>query len=307
MRMARVIAPSTTAVEHRRGAPRSVLVVQGAVDHRLLLLPSLCVLAACGAPPAAESGSTLVPPEPSAGCRPGTLSAAVGERHEVAGRSYLFDAPAAPADRPLPVVLAFHGFRSDASDLRAGIGFAQLAGNQGIAVVYPEGHDGVELLGMTGVGWDLRPDQTTDRDFVRTVLDRLDAERCIDRRRIYATGMSNGGFLANLLGCQLSDRLAAVAPVAGALDLGSCTPARPIPILLLYGSADTVVSPELVERGVAWWAKRNGCTASAPSEGCTRWTGCTADVVACEGSQPHRWPRDATDRIWQFFSAHVRP
>jgi polyhydroxybutyrate depolymerase len=285
----------------RRG-PRRV------VWSRCVLLGALLAFA-CGGSPPAEDPAPAAPraAEPSAGCRPGTSPAAAGERRQLAGRTVLLDAPAAASDRPAPLVLALHGFRSSPEDMRDGTGLAELARTDGVVVVYPQGHDGVELLGTSGVGWDMRPSETTDRDFVRDLLDQLERERCIDRRRIYVTGMSNGGFLASLLGCQLADRLAAVAPVAGALDLGTCAPARRVPILLLYGTADTVVPPDLIRGGIAWWTRQNACGASAPGEGCTRWSGCAADVVACEGPQAHRWPADATGRIWQFFSTHVRP
>src|SRR5262245_208130 len=239
----------------------------------------------------------------SAGCHAGSLPAANGERHELDGRWYLLDAPAAPADRPLPLVLAFHGFRSDPENLRAGSGFV---GAPDLIVAYPAGHDGVRLLGTVGVGWDLRPDQTTDRDFVRRLLDHLERSRCVDRRRIYATGMSNGGFVASLLGCQLADRLAAVAAVAGGHGLGNCLPSRPVPILFLYGSADAVVPPGLVRQGVDWWVRRNACDAGRPDGDCTRWAGCAAAVMACEGPQGHRWPAAGTQRILEFFRQHAR-
>jgi len=271
-----------------------------------LLLIGLLALA-CGGSPPADHAPAPSADAPGPGCRPGVSPGAAGEQGEVAGRPYLIDAPAGPSDRPRPLVLAFHGFRSDPDDMRAGSGLPELTGAEGVVVAYPQGHDGVELLGTTGVGWDMRPEQTTDRDFVRALIDRLETERCIDRRRVYATGLSNGGFLANLLGCQLADRLAAVAPVAGALDLGDCRPARPMPILLIYGSADTVVPPDLIRRGVAWWVGRNTCGAPAASEGCSHWSGCDADVVACEGPQAHRWPPDAAARVWKFFAAHALP
>jgi polyhydroxybutyrate depolymerase len=263
-------------------------------------------LAACSAGPPPAGDAASAPPLPSPGCRPGMVPAAVGEHGEVDGRSYLLDAPAGPADRPLPLVLAFHGFRSDPEDLRAGAGFLGAAGD-GLVVAYPAGHDGVRLLGTVGLGWDLRAGQTTDRDFVRRLIDHLEATRCLDRRRIYATGMSNGGFLASLLGCQLADRLAAVAPVAGGHALGGCEPARPVPVLFLYGAADTIVPPRIVREGVEWWVGRNGCDAGRADGGCTRWTGCTATVAACQGPQGHRWPADAAVRIRAFFREHALP
>ena len=262
----------------------------------LLLLACLLAAHARGAEPVS-----------SRGCRAGALAAAASARLEVEGRTVLLDAPAGPADRPLPLVVAFHGFRSAPDELRAGTNFAHLSRSEQIVVAYPAGRDDVALLGTRGRGWDLRADQTTDRDFVRKLLDRLEAERCIDRRRVYATGFSNGGFAASLLACQLADRLAAVAAVSGAMDLGTCAPARPVPILFLYGSSDRVVPPDLVREGVDWWVARNRCGGSAPADGCTRWTGCAADVAACEGTQPHRWPADASERIWRFFADHPKP
>ena len=150
----------------------------------------------------------------------------------------------------------------------------------------------------------MRAGETQDVDFVRALLDRLEAERCVDRRRVFATGMSNGGFFANLLGCALAARIAAIAPVAGALDLGACVPARPVPVLLLYGRADRVVSAALIVAARGWWARANGCGTATTDGGCEHYTGCSADVVYCEGPEAHRWPAGATERIWRFFEAH---
>src|SRR5262249_19948339 len=142
---------------------------------------------------------------------------------------------------------------------------------------------------------------------VRSLLDAVERERCVDRRRVFATGMSNGGFFTNLLGCVLADRLAAIAPVAGAIPLGRCTAARPVPVLLIQGSADTVVSPAMVRAARDWWTGVDGCGAAEERDGCARYRGCTADVLYCEGPQGHVWPSDATERIWRFFQAHPRP
>jgi poly(3-hydroxybutyrate) depolymerase len=261
---------------------------------RLVLSALLVVCAATGCASGASS-------EPSRGCRSGSLPPAEAERRDVAGRDVLIDAPGGPADRALPLIVALHGFRSSPDDLRAGTRLGELARSGKAVVAYPTGHDDVVLLGTRGRGWDLRPEQTTDRDFITALLDRLEADRCIDRRRIYVTGFSNGGFAASLLGCQLARRLAAVASVAGALDLGDCKPERPVPILFLYGTSDRVVPVDIVRGGIDWWVTRNRCRASDVRAGCTRWAECAAAVVACEGPQEHRWPADATDTIWRFF------
>ena len=269
--------------------------------------------AACGRglPPSEAERAALavakeVAPAPSAGCSGRRLGTVRGVRRTLAAggeeRGYLLDAPAAGG--PVPVVLAFHGFRASARGLRWWTGWGQLARRDGFIAVHPEGHDGVALLGTTGRGWDMRPAETRDVDFVRALLDRLERERCVDRRRIFATGMSNGGFFANLLGCALAERLAAIAPVAGALDLGSCVPARPMPVLLLYGRADRVVPAALIAAARAWWVRADHCATAAADGDCEHYTGCAADLVYCEGPQAHRWPVDATERIWRFFQAH---
>jgi polyhydroxybutyrate depolymerase len=248
--------------------------------------------------------------EPSAGCHAGELSALDGARRRITvdgeERSYLEDAPAVPADRPLPVVLSFHGFRGSAWAHRGGTGWGTVARQEGFIALGPEGHEGVELLGATGRGWDIRPTEIRDAAFVRALLDAVERERCVDRRRVFATGMSNGGFFTNLLGCVLADRLAAIAPVAGAIPLSRCTPLRPLPVLMIQGSADNVVSPDMVRAARDWWTGVDGCGASEDRDGCTRYRGCAADVVYCEGPQGHVWPTDATARIWRFFQAHPR-
>jgi len=258
---------------------------------------------------AALASAARVAPAPSRGCTGGRPAARAGRRHVLVGgedRRYIVDAPVAPPDRPLPVVLSFHGFRGSARGQRWWTGWGALARREGLIAVHPEGHPGVELLNTTGRGWDIRPGDRRDVTFVGAILDALEEERCVDRRRVFATGMSNGGFFANLLGCELADRIAAVAPVAGALPLGNCAPARPVPVLLIHGRADKVVAPAMVRGARDWWVRADSCGDRIEHDGCERFTGCAADVVYCEGAQAHRWPGDATARIWRFFQAHPR-
>src|SRR5205814_3358644 len=82
----------------------------------------------------------------------------------------------------------------------------------------------------------------TDLQFVRNLLDELDRTLCVDDRRIYATGYSNGAFLSSAIACVLADRVAAIAPVAGVLSLPGCAPSRPIPVIAFHGTADPIVT-----------------------------------------------------------------
>ncbi len=264
-----------------------------------------------GSPSASRSDTNGAPPDASAGCARPSLPAVRGERrHITAGseqRGYLFDAPASEGAAPRPIIFAFHGFRADAAGLRVGTGLAALAEREGVILVTPEGHEGVHLLGTVGRGWDLGADETRDVAVVRALLDALERERCVDRRRVYATGMSNGGFFASLLACRLADRVAAIAPVAGTMPLADCAPARPVPVLLTFGRADDVVPPTLMRAGRDWWAKVDRCDTAHDHDGCMEYEHCAAELVACEGPQAHSWPPGTTERIWRFFAAHPHP
>jgi poly(3-hydroxybutyrate) depolymerase len=262
-------------------------------------------------PAPAPQAPAASPVAASAGCRQGVeLNALRGIRREIRVgeevRSYLLDVPRGPADTPRPVLLAFHGFRAAPGRLRRWTGLARQAHRTGMIAAFPEGHDGVELLGGSGRGWDMEPGETRDLAFVTALLDTLEQDWCVDRQRIYVTGMSNGGFFANLLGCVLADRLAAVAAVAGAKPLPSCTGGDAIPMLLIHGAKDKVVDPALARSARDWWMQRNGCSGSRQEQHCMHAEGCRADVSYCEATQGHWWPRPATRRIIAFFERHAR-
>ncbi|MCC6848872.1 MAG: hypothetical protein IT294_10260 [Deltaproteobacteria bacterium] len=283
----------------------------------LALALAAAVVAACRPSTAPEAGGpgspTPAAPGAAAGCRVGTAPALVGAAREVTvggeRRRYLVDAAEGPGDEPRPVVLVFHGFRHSAAGLRAGAGFVAGAAHGDYIAVHADGRDDVRLLGGVGRGWDVAPGDRRDTAFVAELLDALAAERCVDRRRVYATGFSNGGFFANLLACTLGGRIAAAAPVAGARPLDECAPAGPVPMLFFHGAADRVVPPRLTTGAAAWWRRANGCDEGAEgpaAAGCRAAAGCAADVVVCTGAQGHTWPSDATARILEFFRAHAR-
>jgi polyhydroxybutyrate depolymerase len=273
---------------------------------------ALLFASACSSTPSGTTpGDTATAAEPSSGCA-GSGSPALHNSRvtlEVAGgaREYLIDAPASEADQPRPLILAFHGFSSNAEDQCGGTGLRALGEREHTIVVCPEGRPDARLLNTVGRGWDINPGETRDVDFVTALLDHLERERCVDRRRIYVTGMSNGGLFSSLLGCRLAERLAAIAPVAGVMPLQACAPARPVAALLMFGRADRIVPTALTHAGRDWWLRIDGCGAAQEVDGCTSYAGCRADVVVCEGPQKHRWPEDATERIWRFFTAHLRP
>ncbi|WP_433492900.1 alpha/beta hydrolase family esterase [Nocardia grenadensis] len=91
--------------------------------------------------------------------------------------------------------------------------------------------------------WDFGPG-LADIGYLADLLTEVESTLCVDTRRIYATGLSMGGFTTSSLGCQLADRLAAITPVAELTEFDWCTPARPVPVITLHGTADPIVAYE---------------------------------------------------------------
>jgi polyhydroxybutyrate depolymerase len=156
-------------------------------------------------------------------------------------------------------------------------------------------------------------------------MDRVIALACVDPKRVYATGLSNGGGFAARAGCELADRFAAVVPVAGGYRaLERCPAGRRTSLLEIHGTGDTVVpyrgrGPRRegdVRRFVAQWARRDGCSPrpqiTRPSAGVqrVRYRGC-APGLAVEHlrieDEPHGWPADTSEIVWRFFEGRRQP
>jgi polyhydroxybutyrate depolymerase len=136
-------------------------------------------------------------------------------------RSYFLHLPPRDdADKPLPLVLAFHGAGTNAPIMAFASGLSAKADKEGFAVVYPNGTGEGDLLlvwnsgGFRGANARGRPD---DVAFVEAVRDDLASIAAVDPKRVYATGMSNGGMMCYRLAAELADRIAAIAPVAGTM------------------------------------------------------------------------------------------
>ncbi|MGZ4203052.1 MAG: extracellular catalytic domain type 1 short-chain-length polyhydroxyalkanoate depolymerase [Thermoleophilaceae bacterium] len=140
--------------------------------------------------------------------------------------------------QPLPLVLAFHGAGGTGSFMAAYSGLQKLSDSQGFLAVFPS-------AARPHRRWVLAEEDAggpADLQFVEQLLDRTEALACVDAARIYATGVSNGGGMAARMGCELSSRLAAIAPVAGGYStLDSCRPEHQLSVLEIHGTADTVV------------------------------------------------------------------
>ena len=87
-----------------------------------------------------------------------------------------------------------------------------------------------------------RPAPADDIEFLNQMLDQMANKFSVDSTRIYATGLSEGGFMAMKVGCAMADRIAAIAPVGAAMPKTMvCLPSRPIPVVMVNGTSDPVV------------------------------------------------------------------
>lgn len=189
--------------------------------------------------------------------------------------------PSYKPGQPVPLVLIFHGGgRGSGRGIARRTGFNRLADQHGFIAVYPDGYrsnwnDGRGTTDAERAGID-------DISFVRQMLRDLQDRFTIDRRRIYAAGISNGGMFVNRLGCELADRLAAIAFVVGPMPAPvalRCEPQRPLSVLGIFGTEDPLIpwrggevrggdrGPILgVEETINLWVRKNGCGARGETE-----------------------------------------
>ncbi len=224
-----------------------------------------------GSPAAAVTPSGAVP---SAGCGVSTAGPDTEVHHDIVvdglARWYLRTTPSAhDGTTPVPLVVDFHGLAEGAQIHTMMSEFSPVAEREGFAVVFPQGR-------FSPVRWDAdaTADPNLDLDFVSAMYDEITSDLCIDLSRVYASGLSYGAFFTSLVACKMSDRFAAVAPVAGILADSPCTPSRPVPVITFHGTADPIL-PFNLDAGpvdlngpgfpanVASWAERNGCDPDA--------------------------------------------
>lgn len=243
-------------------------------------------------------------------------------------RPYLLHVPANyDAAKPAPVVLNFHGFGGNAESQNAISGFVPMSDREGFILVTPDG----------GVGWRfLQSAREANTVFVRDVVATVSAQLCVDPKRIFATGKSQGGFMSSWLGCVAADIVAAIAPVSGMYDpTENC---GPIPIMEFHGQSDSLIpfkggrvlvlgnfggAVSVMEK----WAHTNGCTGAPETVQVTShvqrstYRDCKAASIQVITDAGHTWPGTsiregdnstpadlpASELIWDFFKAHPKP
>jgi polyhydroxybutyrate depolymerase len=190
---------------------------------------------------------------------------------------YLPDTSAVALDRGMPLVVALHGGGTPADLMRLYSRFNEVAAREQFAVAYPYGVASWWNDGRLGEG--RRESDADDVTFLRALVSDIDSRVKLDRRRIFATGISNGGFMSLRLACEAADMFGAIAIVAATMpdELGArCRPAKSVSLLVINGTADALV-PYVggfartgntlrgaiwsTDRTVTFWARNNGCPA----------------------------------------------
>jgi polyhydroxybutyrate depolymerase len=176
-----------------------------------------------------------------------------------------------------PLVLALHGRLGQGRNQAKLTGFDAVADEAGFIVAYP---DGVSRSWADGRGTTPADrDGVDDVGFLSTLIDHFVEQHGVDAHRVYVTGMSNGGMMSFRLACELSGRIAAIAPVAAQMSeavAAGCAPSRAVPVMLVVGTEDPLVpftgGQVFGDRGAVLsasevrsrWAQWNGCPAQGP-------------------------------------------
>ena len=159
-------------------------------------------------------------------------------------------------EKPTPVVLAIHGAAMSASIMVSFCGMNETADEKGFIVVYPNGTGPEPLLTWNAGGFrEGLGTQADDVTFLKTLLDDVATVVNVDPKRVYACGMSNGGMMCYRLAAELSDRIAAIAPVAGTMPAREVRPQRPVSVIHFHGTQDKLVPFEMVGGKSPFWLK----------------------------------------------------
>jgi polyhydroxybutyrate depolymerase len=272
-------------------------------------------------------------------------------------RSYRIHVPPSyDGSNPVPLVLVLHGFPGTAKEMLS-VGMNAKADEEGFITVYPNGH--TDLRDFNEVRWGLwclihyhywgfcfnmwAFDNVDDVSFIRTMIETLQTSLNINSSRIYITGLSNGACMSYRLGAELSDIVAAIAPIAGTIG-GIWTghplyiipePEHPLPVIVFHGMNDSAIPYDgdpnwtiSVNDSVTFWVEHNQCdpnpqinisesgniikrTYANGSLGTEVVLYTVVDGVhgwfgAPAGIYEYPCEISATDLIWEFFESHPK-
>lgn len=163
---------------------------------------------------------------------------------------------------PIPLVFNLHGRSSTAWQQMWYGDFRDIADTANFILVHPQG-----LLDNTGVThWNLGQSTIDDIGFLNLLYSYIVSNYNINLDKVYSTGMSNGGYMSYYLACNMSDKIAAIASVTGAMGSFTqlnCNPTHPTPVMEIHGTADFTVPFNDIVNGIEYWRDYNNCNLTA--------------------------------------------
>ncbi len=177
---------------------------------------------------------------------------------------------------PSAIIFVFHGFGGNNDMIMYYSGFNSISERENFIVVYPQGSSFWGYPHWNVGGW-TNTSSADDIGFVDFLIELISQEYNLNQNRIYATGMSNGGFFSFLLACQLSQKIAAVASVTGSMTnetYQNCNPSKEVPVLQIHGTDDPIVTYNGnssigsigIEPVLSYWKLNNYCGEPTISE-----------------------------------------
>ncbi|MGB2623960.1 MAG: PHB depolymerase family esterase [Candidatus Acidiferrum sp.] len=244
--------------------------------------------------------------------------------------------------KQVPLVMVLHGATQSPESAERMSRMSELADKNDFIAVYPSGtgRDAAARVPTWNAGACCAyamQNNVDDVGFLRTLIDQLERDDNIDPKRVYVTGISNGAMLSYRLACELSGKIAAIAPVEGAQDV-ECIPTDRVSLIVFHGTADHLVpfnggstpfqmgserKDNSVAGAISFWVKKDGCSPTPEHAesaevhtdfyfGCQ--DGSAVALYAIQGGH-HMWPGlrisgnhvPASEIMWQFFAAHPKP
>jgi polyhydroxybutyrate depolymerase len=221
-------------------------------------------------------------------------------------RQFIVKAPAMyDANKPHRLVFAWHGLSGTSMQIAGSFyGLASRSMNSAIFIA-AQGLPNPQQNNLAA--WA----NTNDGDitFTRKMIEWAKTNYCIDTKRVFSIGMSNGGMMANIVGCELGDSVRAIAAMSGGGPKGYAKKAcaGQTAVWISHGNTDNNVPFSYGEASRDYWAKANHCTTmTAPvmPANCIEYQGCDAGfpVQFCEFDGGHMVPNFAGEAAWNFFS-----
>lgn len=271
----------------------------------------------------------------AAGTTPGSI--------DVDGRTRIYllhTPPGYDRNRKTPLVLVLHGAVQNPEGAERMSGMSALSDREKFLAAYPSGTSRLRNAPTWNAGnccgYALAY-KVDDVAFIRALIDKLERDYPVDPKRVFVTGISNGAMMSYRLACELSDKIAAIAPVEGALNVDCRTP-HPVSVIVFHGTADHLVPFEggttpfqigerrtdrSVADAIAFWVNQDGCSSApardeTPAVHSTIYSGCKdgagVALYAIQGGR-HMWPGrpysgndvPATNLMWSFFVQHPKP